>query len=119
MLLCCAAALLLAGCGNAMTPEQAAAISKYQNLGGDFFFQDGGYRLELNDTKVEDKNLDGLSELPTLTSISFRNTAVTDAGLKYLEPIKTLKKIDVTYTLVTPEGIDHLQKALPDVEIRR
>ncbi len=115
---CCLTAGLLAGCGNQMSPEQAAAISKYQNLGGTIVFQYGGYRLKLNSTRVADEDLVQLPDIKNLKRIDLQSTAITDAGLKYLEPVSSLTFVDVSATGVTEEGVERLRKALPNVEVR-
>ena len=113
-----AAACLVLGCAEPMPPEHVTAISKFQGLGGRVLFSEGGYSLNLIDSRVQDADLDYLKDIRNLKAIDMRRTQVTDAGIEKLVPLTTLKSVLVTGTRVTPEGVKKLEEARPDLNVR-
>ncbi len=115
---CALAALLVAaGCGSAFTPEQKAAMNKVHFLGGKLSFKDGGYRVDFQQTPIEDKDLETLAHIGNITSLDLRGTRITDGALKYIEPIKTLEAVKIQRTGVTREGAEQLRKNLPNTQV--
>jgi hypothetical protein len=69
---------------------------------------------------ITDASLEKLKAFPQLRSLSLANTKVTDAGLKHLEGLTQLKELTIHFTpKVTETGVRDLQKALPDLKIKR
>ncbi len=92
-------------------------MSKLRFLGAKLSFKDGGYRVDLTQTPVEDKDLELIAQVGNVTSVDLRGTRITNAGLKFLEPIKTLETVNVQRSGVTREGADKLREALPKAEV--
>jgi hypothetical protein len=70
--------------------------------------------------EITDASLEKLKAFPQLKSLSLANTKVTDAGLKHLEGLSQLKELTIHFTpKVTESGVRDLQKALPDLKIKR
>jgi hypothetical protein len=70
--------------------------------------------------EITDAALEKLKAFPQLKSLSLANTKVTDAGLKHLEGLSQLKELTIHFTpKVTEAGVRDLQKALPDLKIKR
>ena len=107
----------VAGCGTGFTPEQKAAMNKVRFLGGKLTFKDGGYQVDLQQTPVEDKDLEILRQIGNVTSLDLRGTRVTDEGLPFIEQMTTLQNINVLRTGVTREGGMKLRQALPKAEV--
>ncbi len=118
-----AACLLLAvatsGCGSPLTPQQKEAIGKIQSLGGKINLEGGGYNVDLAGVSIEDDDLVHLKHMPALREVDLRGTLITDKGLEHLHGIETLTIIRIERTTVSREGADRLQKAMPDLSIRR
>jgi hypothetical protein len=107
---------LIVGCGTSLTPEQTAAISKLQSLGGQVNFNHGGYEVSLRGTQTEDRDLVHLQKIPNLKTLDLQATRITDAGLAYLEPIQTLEYVVLSRTAVTDAGVENLKKSLSKTE---
>jgi len=119
--LCLIAALLagsLSGCSDPVPPEQAAAIAKYQALGGKVLFSNGGYQLELSGTQISNDDLADLKDIAKLRGVELRDTRITDEGLKHLEGLTNLKHVDLQRTPVSRAAIDALKKALPETQVK-
>jgi len=102
-------------------------------------------RISLNETSVRDEQLQQLTALKNLRSLSLYRTGVTDAGLEHLAGLTGLEELELSYTgvtdtglarlmgltrlkklylygtsgSVTDEGVKTVQKALPNVKIIR
>lgn len=72
--------------------------------------------LSLDSTKITDAGLAPLSKLRSLKKLSLCNTAVTDAGLVHLAKIRSLKYVFLDGTQVTPEGMRKLKQSLPSLK---
>lgn len=103
---------LAVGCGTSLTPEQTAAISKLQDLGGRVDFNRGGYEVSLKETQTEDRDLVHLQKIPNLKTLDLQATRITDAGLANLQSIQTLEYVVLSRTAVTHEGVENLKKSL-------
>jgi len=57
--------------------------------------------------------------MTALQDLILDGTMVTDAGIAKLSTLTKLKTLSVSQTSVTAEGMAALQKALPNVKIRR
>jgi hypothetical protein len=110
---------LWSGCAEPMPPEHVAAVSKMQGLGAKVQFEDGGLRLNLAATRVEDADLEHLKNIQNLKTLDIRSTHITDKGLVTLQAIQPLKAVLLTGAAVTPEGIDAFEKARPDITVTR
>jgi hypothetical protein len=102
-----------AGCKGPVSPEQAAAMTKIQDLGGRTNFKHGGYEIDLTNTGVEDEDLACLKHFPNLKNVDLRGTRVTDKGLVHLQGITTLEFVSLQRSLVSPAAADSLGKQLP------
>jgi hypothetical protein len=110
---------LCSGCAEPLPKEHVAAVSKMQGLGAKVQFEDGGLRLNMADTRIEDADLTHLQNIQNLKTIDLRATHITDKGLATIQSLKSLKAILLTGSAVTPDGVDALQKARPDLTITR
>ena len=102
-----------------MPPEHVKAITKLQGLGGKVMFEEGGYRLNLAETRVTDEDLDVLADIQNLKIVDLRSTDVTDAAIDKIIPLKSLILVLVTRSRMTPEGIERLAKARPELIITK
>ncbi len=73
--------------------------------------------LTLYGTKVSDEGLKYLSGLDGLKELDLTKTNITDEGLKKLAEIKTLEKLHVHNTLVTDKGLKEFHTALPGCQV--
>jgi hypothetical protein len=110
---------LWSGCAEPMPPEHVAAVSKMQGLGAKVQFEDGGLRLNLGATRIEDADLEQLKNIQNLKTLDIRSTHITDKGLATLQSLKSLKAVLLTGAAMTPEGIDAFEKARPDITVTR
>jgi hypothetical protein len=110
---------LWAGCAEPMPPEHVAAVSKMQGLGGKVQFEDGGLRLNMEGSRVEDADLEQLHNIKNLKTLDLRSTRITDKALETVQSLKSLNLVLLTGTAVSPEAIDALQKARPELNITR
>ncbi len=69
--------------------------------------------LTLYGTKVSDAGLDYLTKIEGLKEMDLTKTNITDNGLKKLAEIKSLEKLHVHNTLITNEGLKEFHTALP------
>eukprot|EP00913_Durusdinium_trenchii_P035299 g33029.t1 len=69
----------------------------------------GMRRLLLQNTKITNKGLEHLKDLPNLIYLDLRENAVTDDGLKHLAGIKSLERLSVWSTKVSSAGLAHLK----------
>jgi hypothetical protein len=111
-------AAVVAGCGSPLTPEQKAAISKVQRMGGKVNVSYGGYEVDLRGSDVSNDELAALKEIKNLKVINLSNTNITDEGLAHLK-IPTLRFLKLQRTKTTRDGIKKLQAELPDTDVQR
>lgn len=74
--------------------------------------------LELHTTPVTDAGLDAIAQLKGLQELELSLTNVTDKGLEKLAPLTNLKKLYLYNTRVTKEGVEALQEQLTGCTIR-
>ncbi len=74
--------------------------------------------LDLQHTKIADKDLESLKGLAYLESINLVGTQISDRGLQTLAKIKSLKRLYLWQTRVTEKGVAQLKKIRPDVAIQ-
>jgi hypothetical protein len=110
--------VLLSGCGGAMSPEEKAAIGKIQELGGKVTVVNGGYRIELGNTPVVDKDLECIKDLGIVRRIDLTGTTITNAGLAHLEPLTDLEFLSLERTLVTRDAADKFEGTHEGVDVR-
>lgn len=70
--------------------------------------------LSLWETKVADRDLHYLQELPALVSLDLEATLITDQGLLELAKMSRLKKVVLSRTQVTAAGIARFKTQLPN-----
>lgn len=115
--------------------ESLAAIKTLKSLivyGGSTSVGDVGFssiktissleRLELINTRVTDRSLPGLKELPNLRSLTLyrdakRGPALTDAGLTHLKALTELRQLNLSGGWASDAAVKELQTALPNCKI--
>src|SRR5262249_9180016 len=65
--------------------------------------------LYLSGSKITDKGLETLAQMPQLASLGIRVTQITDAGLAHLAKLPNLHTLDVHSTQITDTGLQHLK----------
>lgn len=78
----------------------------------------GGFVLEainLNQTKVRDKDLKHVAEATSLQVLGLYGTDVTDRGLDQLLSIGSLQELELSYTQITDKGLEKLTR-LPNLK---
>jgi hypothetical protein len=75
--------------------------------------------LDLRGTHVSDAGLAHLSRLCKLSFLSLERTQVTDAGLVHLTSLPKLTTLNVSGTRVTRSGIQELNRAMPNLTVKR
>lgn len=108
----------VSGCGANVSPEQKAALAKIQDLGGSVTFKNGGYKVDLTNTPVEDKDLESLKHIANLKRVDLQGTRIGDDGLQHLSSITSLEIIVLQRTVATRNGIEKLKKALPKTDVQ-
>jgi uncharacterized membrane protein len=116
-----------------VTRKELADLSKIQaqivglklgntGVGGDFISEIAAMplliHLDLNHTKMTDKDLLELKNLAYLESINLVGTQISDRGLAHLAKIKSLKRVYLWQTRVTEKGILALKKMNPTLTVK-
>jgi hypothetical protein len=71
--------------------DQAQRVADLRRLGGTVFERDGAVvEVNLNRSRVEDRDLDRLAGFTAMTDLSLEETAIGDAGLRRLAGLKNL-----------------------------
>jgi uncharacterized membrane protein len=65
--------------------------------------------LRLSGTKISDKSLKWIGEIPNLSKLYLDHTLITDEGLSYLKNAKEIRYLNLVGTSVTEKGIQSLQ----------
>ncbi len=73
--------------------------------------------LNLKDTQITDEGLRELTGLTNLIWINLENCAVTDAGLKHFSKLSKLEYLEIEGTQITPAGEKWIKEILPNLEI--
>ena len=71
----------------------------------------GGFvvqKIDLTNKDITDADMENLSVLGQLQSLTLYGTKVSDEGLKYLAGLEGLKELDLTKTNITDEGLKKL-----------
>jgi len=71
--------------------------------------------LRLSGTKISDKSLKWIGEIPNLSKLYLDHTLITDEGLSYLKNAKEIRYLNLVGTSVTEKGIQSLQ-SLPHLK---
>jgi hypothetical protein len=119
MLACLLVVAAISGCGTGVTPQQKAAMTKIQDLGGKINFEGGGYKVDLTGTQIQNKDLEHLKEFANLQELDLRGTQITDAGLAHLEVLTSLQFVRLERTATTREGVKRLKAARPNLDVMR
>ena len=126
LLLLAVAAVLPAGCGNEAHEKKHREIAEWAiKQGGAVKLEDrdkqiktvnqlpaDGFvveRLNLNKTKVTDKDLKWLEKIPDLEGLDLHGTRITDKGLDYVVKLESLQILDLSNTDVTDKGLEKLE----------
>src|SRR5215831_7469284 len=65
--------------------DQARQVAELRRLGGTVFERDGAVvEMNLNQTRVEDRDFDRLAGFTAMTDLSLEETAIDDDGLRRL-----------------------------------
>ncbi len=110
--------LALGGCAEDLPPEHKAAVSRMQGLGGKVLFAEGGYRLNMQNSRISDNDLKELHKIQNLKGLDLQGSRITDEGLKEIAKLKSLADVALSGTPTTLEGREALRKARPDLEVR-
>ena len=95
---------------NAHATEMFVAVGKLKSL----------RLLAMDRMSATPDNLAHLKGLTSLRGIVLKDTGITDAGLAQLKDLKALQHLILVHeTQVTADGMADLDKALPNLEIRR
>ena len=90
--------------------DQAPQVAELRRLGGTVFERDGAVvEVNLNRTRVEDRDLDGLAGFTAMTDRSLEETAIGDDGLRRLAGLKVLVWLNLYRTRVGDDGLSHLR----------
>lgn len=73
--------------------------------------------LGLYGTKITDKSLDHIATLDSLKELELSNTTVSDRGIEKLAALKGLKKLYLNGTSATDEGVKRLREKLPGCKV--
>ena len=73
--------------------------------------------LSLRYTKVSDETLHIVSTLPSLKSLKLTGTNITDAGFPKLQELKSLRELYVRWTRVTSNAVSEFKNENPRCEI--
>ncbi len=117
-LLISAVCVALGGCAEAMPPEHKAAVLRMQGLGGKVLFAEGGYRLNMQNSRITDEDLKDLHKVQNLKGLDLQGARITDEGLQEIAKLKSLVSVTLTGTPTTPEGREALRKARPDMTVK-
>jgi hypothetical protein len=117
-LLISAVCMALGGCAEALPPEHKAVVSRMQGLGGKVLFAEGGYRLNMQNSRISDDDLKELHKVQDLKGLDLQGAQITDEGLQEIAKLKSLVSVTLTGTPTTIEGRDALRKARPDMEVK-
>jgi hypothetical protein len=74
--------------------------------------------LRLCETRITDKGLKTLGQLPRLRGLELFNTKITDRGLVHLWGCQRLEHLDLNATEVTEAGVKELARHLPSCNIQ-
>jgi len=75
--------------------------------------------LDISLTQISDEGVAYLSHCPNLEYLNLGATSITDKSLAVFKNLRNLKKLILTRTNVTDEGVKDLQRALPNLVIRK
>jgi len=115
--LACLVLFFCTGCPKPLSPEHTAAVAKMQGVGGKVVFADGGYRVNMRMSNLEDGDIPKMNQIENLKIADLTDTRVSDKGLVELAKIKTLNRVMLTGTLTTIEGREQLKKSRPDIVV--
>jgi len=117
-LLVAAVCLALGGCAEDLPPEHKATLSHMQGLGGKVMFAEGGYRLNMQNSRITDNDLKELHKIQNLKGLDLQGSRITDEGLKEIVKLTSLANVVLSGTPTTREGREVLRKVRPDLEVR-
>ena len=75
--------------------------------------------LDVSFTRVGDRGLKSMSELPELRHLSLIGSRVTDSGIEALTRMECLREIYLTKTEVSPQAAEKLRVRLPMCRVER
>lgn len=74
-------------------------------------------QLNLEQSNIQDKDLEILGRLPNLKRLNLYGTSVSDAGVKTLASMKALKVLYIWQSKLSQKGLQSLQSARPDLQV--
>ena len=77
------------------------------------------WSLSLKGTRITDAGLEHLQAMIRLSNLQLSRTDVTDAGLARLKDFNRLRTVGLDGTQVTDAGVRELEKALPNLNVKR
>ncbi len=107
------------GCADPLPEEHKATISRMQGLGGKVLFSDGGYALNMENSRLSDDDLKDLQHIHNLRVLHLQNTRVTDTGLPEIAKLKSLVRVYLAGTPTSREAREALAKQRPDLTVRQ
>ena len=75
------------------------------------------FMLDLQQTKVVDRNLIEVPKFPDLLFLYLYDTKISDAAVTHLQKLDNLTLLDLTGTAITKKGVSLLRQALPNCNI--
>jgi len=119
LLIVAAICLAFGGCAEPLPPEHKAAVARMQGLGGKVMFAEGGYRLNMQNSRLADDDLKELHKIRDLKVLDLEGTQITDEGLKEIAKLKSVVTVALAGTATTREGCQNLRKARPDMSVKQ
>ncbi len=75
------------------------------------------YRLQLNESDVEDSDMAAIAQIPSLQSLNLHSTVVGDVGASHLAALSELQAVYLWRTAVSDSAKASLQEQLPQLRI--
>ncbi len=92
--------------------DEAKAIAEIEKLGGKVETNKTGKVVDVNlsnATRLQDKDLAFLKDLPTIRTLNLYHTPTSDQGLAHLKNLREIRVLDIRNTAVTDRGFKHLE----------
>jgi hypothetical protein len=100
--------------------EERAAYDSLCESGANLLIGEGHITcVDFEGIELTEKQWQSLRSLPKLQTIDFSHTNITDENLQRIKALVQLEYIDLGETKVTGSAVKNLQKALPNLKIKR
>ena len=105
--------------GSTTTQKNTVPDQMLLSLAADVDRNDKGkiVMLDLQQTKVVDRDLLEVAEFPGLLFLYLYDTKISDTAVKHLKKLDNLTLLDLTGTAITKKGVSLLRQALPNCNI--